>query len=70
MSTHDRRLEDRIRKLCTKAIAAKDSDRLEPVLIELQAAIHQAVEKIRSSAGAHLKGRCEPPPERRKSLPG
>jgi hypothetical protein len=34
-------LEDKIRELCAKAVAAKDSDQLSPILSELRAALHE-----------------------------
>jgi hypothetical protein len=34
-------LEDRIRELCAKAVAAKNSDQLRPILSELRAALHE-----------------------------
>jgi hypothetical protein len=34
-------LEDRIRELCAKAVAAQDSDQLSPILSELRAALHE-----------------------------
>ena len=34
-------LEDRIRELCAKVSAAKDTDDLESILLELKAALHE-----------------------------
>jgi hypothetical protein len=34
-------LEDKIRELCAKAVAAKDSDQLNPILSELRAILHE-----------------------------
>ena len=34
-------LEVRIRELCAKAVAAKDSDHLSPILSELRAALYE-----------------------------
>ena len=34
-------LEERIRELCAKAVAAQDSDQLNPILSELRAALHE-----------------------------
>lgn len=34
-------LEERIRELCAKAVAAKDSDQLSPILSELRNALHE-----------------------------
>ena len=35
------RLEERIRELCAKAVAAKDSEHLSPILSELRDALHE-----------------------------
>jgi len=40
------RLEQRIRDLCTKVIAADESD-LEAAILELQAALHDHIEQLR-----------------------
>ena len=34
-------LEERIRELCAKAVAAQDSDQMNPILSELRAALHE-----------------------------
>jgi hypothetical protein len=34
-------LEDKIRELCAKAVAAQDSDQLNPILSELRAALNE-----------------------------
>jgi hypothetical protein len=34
-------LEDTIRELCAKAVAAKDSDQLSPILSQLRATLHE-----------------------------
>ena len=34
-------LEDKIRELCAKAVAAKDSDQLSPILSDLRDALHE-----------------------------
>jgi hypothetical protein len=36
-----RLLEERIRELCAKAVAAQDSDQLNPILSELRVALHE-----------------------------
>jgi hypothetical protein len=64
-----RRLEDRIRELSTNALATKDPDALHLVLSELQLAIHQYIERLRTTALAILGGRREFPQERRKTSP-
>jgi hypothetical protein len=40
-------LEERIRELCAKAVAAKDSDQLSAILSELRAALHEVDELAR-----------------------
>jgi hypothetical protein len=49
-----RRLEDRIRELCAKAIAAPGGDELEPALSELKAALHEHTERLRQLAAKKL----------------
>ena len=66
MSNHSRRAEDRIRELCAKVIASKDSDELEILLTELRSAIHQAIQRVRMKAVVALSGRGDLPNERRK----
>ena len=34
-------LEDKILELCAKAVAAKDSEQLSPILSDLRAALHE-----------------------------
>jgi hypothetical protein len=48
-----RRLEDRIRQLCAKAVAAPESD-LEPVITELKVALHEHTERLRKLAALKL----------------
>jgi hypothetical protein len=44
-----RRMEDKIRSLCRQILAKKDDDELmRSMLIELQEALHQHVERIRA----------------------
>jgi hypothetical protein len=66
MSQRSRRLEDRIRELCTKVVASKDSDELHTILPELRGAIHEATERIRLQAATILTKRPVVPKERRK----
>jgi hypothetical protein len=66
MSKQSRRLDDRIRQLCAKVVAAKDSDELHMVLPELKSAIHESVERLRIRAIAVLTGRPAFPADRRK----
>ena len=48
-----RRIEDRIRELCTKAVAAADGDR-EPALEELSQLLHGTIEHMRKRATSLL----------------
>lgn len=66
MSLRARRLDDRIRKLCTEAIAAEDSAGVKSILHDLQSAIHQCTQRLRNRATAILTGH-NLPPERRKN---
>jgi hypothetical protein len=60
--TRSRRLEDRIRKLCSQAVATADLTDLPGVLDQLKAALHDHVERLRKlAAGRSI------PPERRHS---
>jgi len=52
MDLRARRLDDRIRQLCVEAIAAKSSHKVQPILAELQLAIHQYTQRLRDRAAA------------------
>jgi hypothetical protein len=65
VSTRSRRLEDRIRELCARAVSSEDSEELLEILPELQAALHQAVERVRTKAFAVLRGHRDIPLDRR-----
>jgi hypothetical protein len=67
MSTHSRRLEDHIRELCAKIAASEKSDDVPPMIAELRAALHQAVERLRTRAAAALSRQTEYPEDRRKT---
>jgi hypothetical protein len=54
-SMRRRRLEDRIRELCTRATTAREPE-LTTVLGELQGAIHEHVERIRKMAANQMIG--------------
>jgi hypothetical protein len=43
-----RRLEDRIRDLCAKAVVTTDPEELNAVLQQLSSALHDQVERIRN----------------------
>jgi hypothetical protein len=62
-----RRIEDRIRELCAKAVDATDGD-LEPVLQELSQLLRGTVEHMRESATKLLvEGKPLPEPRRRQN---
>lgn len=63
-----RRLEDRIRDLCAKAVAA-GSGELNPILSELKSALHEQTQRLRTMA-ATLRSPREFPPERRRDAGG
>jgi|HubBroStandDraft_2_1064218.scaffolds.fasta_scaffold131486_2 hypothetical protein len=44
-----RRLEDRIRRLCAEAVAAKDAADANAVLQQLSSALHEHVQRLRSN---------------------
>jgi hypothetical protein len=46
--------EDRIRALCSKAIAACDSDDVELVLAELREALHDHIQQMRLMAAEEI----------------
>lgn len=53
-----RRLEDRVRQLCAKAITARGPE-LERTLEELQAALHEHIGKMRKMTAEKLLGKKE-----------
>jgi uncharacterized coiled-coil protein SlyX len=55
-----RRLDDRIRELCTKAVATPDSAELNKVITDLRAAMQEHTKRLRK-----LAVRSSIPPERR-----
>lgn len=63
-----RRLEDRIRELCAKTLTAQGAADLEPILSELNSALHQHMERLRKTAGSKLVRRADDSfPERRSA---
>lgn len=65
MSPPQRRIEDRIRELCAKAVAASDGD-LEPTLQELSQLLRGTIAHMRNSATKLLlEGKRLPEPRRR-----
>jgi hypothetical protein len=63
---HERRLEDRIRKLCAEAVVA-GSNEFNPTLAQLKAALHEHTERLRARAvGSVFSPSNEFPAERRQ----
>lgn len=60
---HSRRLDDRIRHLCSQIAEASDGE-TEAILQELLSAVHEKIEHLRSLTTHQLLGR-KPPKERR-----
>ena len=46
---HDRRLQDRIEILVTKALGTRDSDQLDQVVEDLRKAFHEHAKRLRES---------------------
>lgn len=66
VSERQRRLDDRIRELSAEVLATKDAEELNVILPELQSAIKQAVQRLRTRAVAILSHSKGVPVERRK----
>jgi len=49
-----RRLEDRIRELCSKCVEAEDPAELEPIMKKLKEALHQHTNRLRELAARKL----------------
>jgi hypothetical protein len=47
-------LEDKIRELCAKAVAAKDSEQLSPILSELRDVLHEQLAKVLIAERTHM----------------
>jgi DNA-directed RNA polymerase specialized sigma24 family protein len=63
---HKRRLDDRIRSLCSQLTKASNGD-MEAILQELMSAIHEKIERLRGlAAGQFIGGKT---PNERRSLP-
>ena len=43
-----RRVEDKIRKLSARLLAAEEDEELRPMLVELREALHQHIERLRA----------------------
>jgi hypothetical protein len=52
---HSRRLEDRIRELCTKAVAADDSSDFSEVMRQLREALREHANRLRQLAARKLR---------------
>ena len=63
----NRRLEDRIRELCAGAIAARNEDDLQPILVELKSALHEHGKRLKRTAVIKLVKRNEGFQERRSA---
>jgi hypothetical protein len=62
-----RRLEDRILRLCAKAIAAEPTE-LDPIFSELKSALKEHTQKIRAMVAASvILPQAQTPAERRKT---
>ena len=61
-----RRLEDRIRELCRKALTANKSE-LREVLSDLRLALHEHTERLRKVAIMKLTSTRKQPPDERRS---
>lgn len=48
-----RRMEDRIRKLCSELLAKRGDEEFGPILVELREALHQHIEILRKRFGAY-----------------
>jgi hypothetical protein len=62
-----RRLEDRIRELCAKALITRGAE-LQVVLADLKSTLHEHTERLRQMAALKLiSGQNDSPPERRST---
>jgi hypothetical protein len=61
-----RRLDDRIRELCGKALVARNSE-LEEIFLDLQSALHEHNEKLRKMAVQQFTDAKRQQRERRSS---
>jgi hypothetical protein len=67
MSVPARRLDDRIRELCSEAVAIDNSQEAAPILAELRSSLYQYTDRLRGRAAAILSGGSDFPIERRKA---
>lgn len=65
-----RRMEDRIRRLCTQLLAVKDDEEIGPTATELRDALHQHIARLRKRFAGYplmVERRVQsgiPPPDR------
>jgi hypothetical protein len=62
-----RRLEDRIRHLCGKAVSVQESDDLSAILTELKSALQEHTQRLRALAAIGVRSPREFPFEKRKA---
>jgi hypothetical protein len=62
-----RRLEDRIRHLCAKAVSVQESDDLSAILTELKSALQEHTQRLRALAAIGVRSPQELPFEKRKA---
>jgi hypothetical protein len=67
MISRARRADDRIRELCAEAVDAENPHKAKLILAELQEAIHQYTQRLRTRAAAFLSGCSDLPRDRRKT---
>lgn len=64
---HTRRLEDRIRMMCRKALAAENPE-VDTVISELKSALREHIQRLRNLAAKKLVGNwTSQPPDRRSN---
>jgi hypothetical protein len=68
VSGFSRRLEDRIRELCARAISETEPDESDRIHDELRRAVHQYVERIRNRAAAALSAVPDSTLDRREKV--
>jgi hypothetical protein len=55
MTPANRRLQDRIEILVTKALGTRDADELDQVIQDLREALHEHAKRLREADAAHSK---------------
>ena len=56
MTPANRRLQDRIETLVTKALGTRDANQLEQVIQDLREALHEHAKRLREADAVHSKG--------------